>query len=104
MKWSNKQKEKLKELCFAEKSNKEISEIMGISLNDVYAGRSRFGITIAKVEELKSSGPVKRTKKMIQEEIKKVEGARVSAYKKTTRCDERLNVLFSELEELEEGQ
>lgn len=56
MKWSNKQKEKLKELCFAEKSNKEISEIMGISLNDVYAGRSRFGITKVLFSELEELG------------------------------------------------
>ena len=100
MKWTDGLKEQLKEFAFAEKSNKEIAEIMDIPLKEVHAGRSRFGITIAKVKAMKEKEPATRTKEDIENEIKKVKEARRAAYKKIKRCDERLKVLEKEAEEL----
>lgn len=97
MKWTKELEIQLRILAFEEKSNKEISEIMNIPLEDVYAGRSRFGITIAKVNAAKENGPAKRTTEVIEDEIKKVQKARSEAYKKIKRCDERLAVLEAEL-------
>lgn len=50
----------LKELCFEGKSNKDIAEIMGISISDVYAKRSQLGITIDKVKAAKGKGLVEK--------------------------------------------
>lgn len=97
MKWTDGLKEQLKELAFAEKSNKEIAEIMDIPLKDVHAGRSRFGITIAKVKALKEKKPASRTKEYIKNEIKKVREAREAAYKKIRRCNDRIEELYDEI-------
>lgn len=99
MKWSKEQENQLRELAFAEKSNKEIAVIMGITLTQVHEGRSRFGITIAKVAAAKANTPIKRTKEVIQEEISKVEKAKEEAYKKIGRCNDRLYELKDELTE-----
>ena len=48
MKLTKDQETKLTELCFAEVSNKEIAQELGIELKDVHAARSRLGITIPK--------------------------------------------------------
>lgn len=96
MKWTSELKDQLKTLAFEEKSNKEISEIMNISVNGVHVGRSRFGITVAKVKAQKENIKTVRTKEMIEDEIKKVQKARTEAYKKIKRCDERLAVLAEE--------
>lgn len=70
MKWTDGLKEQLKELAFAEKSNKEIAEIMDIPLKEVHAGRSRFGWTIKKVEaELAKEDPDKAIKDAIKEKL-----------------------------------
>jgi len=103
MKWNKEQEQQLRDLCFAEKSNKEIAAIMGIKLADVHSGRSRFGITVAKVSNLKNvqaavaEQKIKRAKVEIQEEILKVEKALDEAGKKTDRCRNRLKVLKEEL-------
>ncbi len=97
MKWSKEQENQLRELSFAEKSNKEISEIMGIALVEVYEGRSKFGITIAKVKAAKTKSETIRTKEEIENELKKVKKARDEAYKKIKRCNERIDVLEKEL-------
>lgn len=60
MKWTDGLKDQLTKLAFEERSNKEIAEIMDIPLKDVHAGRSRFGITIAKVKALKEKGQKSR--------------------------------------------
>lgn len=97
MKWTDGLKEQLKELAFAEKSNKEIAEIMDIPLKEVHAGRSRFGITIAKVKALKEKKPATRTKEGIKIEIQKVRTAREAAYKKIKRCNDRIEELYNEI-------
>lgn len=81
-------------------SNKEIAEELGIDLMDVHAARSRLGITIPKIKEMKSRA-VKasaRTKEKIKAEILKVQKARTEAFKKIERCNERIDQLNKELE------
>ena len=51
--WADQKVEKLKELCYEGKNNKEIAEILGCSLNEVYAKRSQLGITINKCKQLR---------------------------------------------------
>ncbi|MDI9475673.1 MAG: hypothetical protein QM295_02415 [Bacillota bacterium] len=97
MKWTDGLKEQLKELAFAEKSNKEIAEIMDIPLKEVHAGRSKFGWTIAKVKALKENGPQIRTTEDIEAEIKKVNRAKRDAQNKIRRCEDRLEELNKEL-------
>lgn len=54
MKWTDKTVSQLKQLCFEEKSNKEIAEILGCDIKYVYAKRSQLGITRDKVKAAKS--------------------------------------------------
>lgn len=99
MKWSKEQENQLKVLCFEKKSNKEIAEAMNITTKEVWEGRSKFGITVAKVEEALKNGISARTKKIIRDELEKVENARFEALRKVERCDQRLEVLLKELKE-----
>jgi len=108
MKWNKEQEQQLKTLCFEEKSNKEIAQTMNIDLVDVHNGRSRFGVTIDKVNVAKTAAEnvqpvtdqkVKRFKEDIVAEIVKVEKALYEAGKKTNRCRDRLEVLYKELVE-----
>ncbi|HZK02178.1 MAG TPA: hypothetical protein VFC96_04865 [Anaerovoracaceae bacterium] len=103
MKWTDGLKDQLTKLAFAEKSNKEIAKIMDIPLKEVWAGRSRFGITIAKVKAMKESEPTPRTQEIIKAEIKKVQQAKRNAQKKIKRCDDRLEELNKELAEITRG-
>ena len=48
MKLTTEQEQKLRELCRADTPNAEIAHILGIPLSEVYANRSRLGITRAK--------------------------------------------------------
>lgn len=100
MKLTKEQETKLTEMAFAEKSNKEIAETLGIGLTDVHAARSRLGITIPKVSEALSKGfkPGFRTKAEVQAEIDKVQKARTEAFKKIERCNDRIDQLYKELE------
>lgn len=97
MKWTNDIKDQLTKLAFEEKSNKEISEIMDIPISKINEGRSRFGITVAKVNTAKEHGQVAKTKEVIQEEINKVKDSKFKAYKKIAKYDEMLKVLEKEL-------
>jgi hypothetical protein len=99
MKLTKEQETKLTEMAFAEKSNKEIAEALGIELKDVHAARSRLGVTIPKVKEMKGRGvqPSGRTKADIQQEIDKVQKARAEAFKKVERCNDRIDQLYKEL-------
>ena len=99
MKWSKEQEQQIKELGFERKSNAEIAEAMNIPLKDVHQGRSRFGITVAKVEEALKNGISARTTKIIRDEIAKVENARDEALRKIERCDARMEELLKELKE-----
>ncbi len=105
MKWSKEQEQQLIDLCFQEKSNKEIAATMGIELSDVHSGRSRFGITVAKVVAAKSvqaaDQKVSRSKEDIAAEIIKVEKAQNEAVKKVWKCTQRLEVLREELKAAE---
>lgn len=100
MKLTKEQETKLTELAFAEKSNKEIAQIMGIDLADVHAARSRLGITIPKVKEIKAKNvqTTCRSKDEINQEIEKVQKGMVEAFKKIKRCNERIEQLYKELE------
>ena len=103
LKLTKDQETRLTELAFAEKSNKEIAEELKIELADVHAARSRLGITIPKVKialerGFKPTTATSRSKKEIQQEYEKVQKARLQAYKKIERCNDRLNQLFNELE------
>lgn len=98
MKLTIEMESKLLKLCFAEKSNKEIAQELGIDLKDVHAARSRLGITIPKVKAAKEvEQAAKRTAEEITAEISKVENAKNAAEKKIDRCMERLEVLYDEL-------
>lgn len=98
MKLTKDQETKLTEMCFAEKSNKEIAQELKIELKDVHAARSRLNITIPKVRVIKAENiPAKKTIKEINLEIMKVEKAKDAAEKKIDRCMERLEVLYEEL-------
>lgn len=103
MKLNKEQEARLVELAFAEKSNKEISQELGIALTDVHAARSRLGITIPKVREAKEreskqlGSPISRPSDAIRQEIAKVEKAKNEAVKKLERCVRRLVQLESEL-------
>ena len=57
MLWTDEKINQLRLSCCQGKSNKEIAEILGVSITDVYAKRSQLGITIAKV----SAGPIGKT-------------------------------------------
>ena len=98
MKLSKEQEKKLTELAFAEKSNKEIAQELGIDLKNVHAARSRLGITIPKVKAQKGVNPSGRAKEEIQQEIDKVRKARTEAFKKIERCNERIDQLTKELD------
>lgn len=50
MKWTPEQVDKLKKLCFEERSNAEMAKIFNCGLKDIHAARSRLGITIPKVK------------------------------------------------------
>ena len=50
MKWSEEKVQQLHDLAFSGKSNKEIARQLGVGINDVYAERSKLGITIDKVK------------------------------------------------------
>lgn len=101
MKLTKDQEQMLTKMAFANKSNKDIVEELGIELKDVHAARSRLGITIDKVRVAKiaveNAQPAKRTAEEITKEISKVEKAKDAAEKKIDRCMERLEVLYSEL-------
>lgn len=57
MKWTPKMEDKLRKLCFEDKSNAEIAATMHIHINDVYAKRSQLGITIPEIEAAKAIKP-----------------------------------------------
>ena len=100
MKLTKEQETKLTEMAFAEKSNKEIAEALGVDIKEVYAARSRLNITIPKVKkyiDVKRALNSARTAEEITKEISKVEKAKDAAEKKIDRCMERLKVLYSEL-------
>ena len=101
MKWTDGLKEQLTQLAFEEKSNKEIAEIMDIPLKEVHAGRSRFGITIAKVKIAKAETEKKAkstsTTQEIKNEIKKIQRYRAEAKKIASECDELLEKFKNEL-------
>lgn len=52
MKWNDEQVAQLKELCYAGVVNRDIAEVIGCHVNDVYNKRSQLGITIAKCKEM----------------------------------------------------
>ena len=87
-------------MCFAEVSNKEIAEELGVKLTDVHAARSRLGLTIPKVKAMmtKDVKASARTKAEIIKEIEKVRKSWNEALKKEKRCNERIGQLYKELE------
>lgn len=61
MKWTKTQEDKLRKLCFEEKTNAEIAKALGIDVKEVHAARSRLGITIPKVKAAKAEAVPKKT-------------------------------------------
>lgn len=55
MKWTKEQERELNRLCFEEKSNVEIANHFDRALKDIYAARSRLGLTIDKVKAAKAA-------------------------------------------------
>jgi hypothetical protein len=53
MKWAPELESRLQDLCFEGESNAQIAVALGCKPTDVYAARSRLGITIAKVAAAK---------------------------------------------------
>lgn len=103
MKLSKDQETKLTEMAFAEKSNKEIAETLGIKLTEVHAARSRLGITIPMVKKALERGlkpNSRRSREEIDQEMAKVLKAKETADKKIAKCDERLVELSEELQQL----
>ena len=63
MKWTPKMEDKLRKLCFEEKSNADLAKIFNCDVKDIHAARSRLGITIPKIQAAKSQDkPTKATK------------------------------------------
>lgn len=91
--------EKLRELCMAGTSNKDIAIALGCKVEEVYARRSALGITIPKCKQVGQTSirTDQRTSIEIENEIRKVEKARSAAILKTKRCDDRLAELQREL-------
>jgi hypothetical protein len=104
MKWNDESTAKLKELVYAGKSNKEISQVMGININDVYSKRSQLGITMDKVKNMGLAASVADEELVVRFwdevlcEMGKVLNAKKQAEKKIIRCDKRLIELSEELQ------
>ncbi len=78
MRWSKQLTEKLKELCFEGKSNKEIAEILRCKVEDVYAKRSQLGITIEKCRAIALDPELKKALTPAKETESKPKGMRKS--------------------------
>lgn len=52
MKITHEQEELMRSMCMERKSNKEIAEVLGISITKVHAWRSRNNLTMDKVDKL----------------------------------------------------
>lgn len=97
--------EEMRALCIAgEMSNKELAEHFGVTVEEIYAWRSRHGLTIAKCQAIREGTvkPGKRKPKEIEAEIRKVEKVKKDAVKKVGRAMERLAELRKELGEAKE--
>lgn len=55
MKWTPKMEDKLKKLCFEDKSNADLAKIFNCNVKDIHAARSRLGITIPNVKAAKEA-------------------------------------------------
>jgi hypothetical protein len=54
MKWTDQKISQLRELAMSGKSNKEIADTLHCKITDVYAKRSKLGITIPQVAAMKN--------------------------------------------------
>jgi bacterioferritin-associated ferredoxin len=96
--------EKLRELCVEGKlTNGQLAKEFGVTAEEIYAWRSRHGLTISKCQAIRegkvSTG--KRSAEEIRTEIKKVEGVKSDAAKRVKRAQDRLTELAKELKESE---
>jgi len=64
-KWTQKEEDKLRKLCFQGKSNADLAKIFNCDVKDIHAARSRLGITINKVKAAKAT-EVKATPKPVK--------------------------------------
>lgn len=94
MKWSNEQKEQLKELCYAGTPNAELARLFEVPVREIHAKRSALGVTIPKC---KAGKPGVRTTDEIIAEQNRVLKAKSDALKKAERCDARLKELSQEV-------
>lgn len=71
MKWTTEQIDRLKELCMAGMSNKDIAAELGIEIKYVYAKRSQLGITIDKCK--REQVPIPQKKSSLTKAFNKLE-------------------------------
>lgn len=92
--------EKLKELCIdGEMTNGQLAKHFGVDVTEIYAWRSRNGLTIAKCKAIRD-GTTERTEESIKVEIGKVKKALADARRKCRRAEDRLAELERELKEM----
>lgn len=94
--------EKLRELCIEGKlTNGELAKEFGVTPEEIYAWRSRNGLTIAKCQAIREGTATngKRSPHEILDEIRKVRKVKADAQKKYCRAEDRLTVLEKELKE-----
>lgn len=95
--------EKLRALCIAgEMTNGQLADHFSVDAAEIYAWRSRHGLTIAKCQAIREGKvrPGKRTQGEIEEEIRKVSKVKNDAVKKVARAMDRLDELQKELKEV----
>lgn len=95
MKWSNEQKEQLKELCYAGTPNADLAKIFGVSRGEIHAKRSALGVTIPKC---RAGKPGARTTEEILKEAQEVQTVKNRAADLIADCDKRMEELTKELE------
>jgi hypothetical protein len=94
--------EELKTLCIAgEMTNGQMADHFEVDVTEIYAWRSRHGLTINKCKEIREgkASTGKRTAVDIEAEIRKVERAQRDAMRKAIKAQNRLDELHKELKE-----
>jgi uncharacterized protein YjcR len=94
--------EELRALCIeGNMTNGQLAERFGVPATEIYAWRSRHGLTINRCAAIREGRATtgKRTEAEVRSEIEKVEGAKKDAERKFVRASNRLVELRKELGE-----
>jgi len=86
MKWSNEQTAELRAMCMNGSSNAEMATTFCVPVTEIYAARSRFGITREKIAQLKSAKPAVRKPAIENPSFKAAVDSMVAQYTATPRC------------------